>query len=418
MIALVDCNSFYASCERVFRPDLRGKPVVVLSNNDGCAIARSQEAKDLGIEMGAPYFKIKKLCKQKNIHIFSTNFALYTNLSDRVMNTLKDLCPEVEVYSVDEAFCDLSGISHLVKHGHLLKDSILKNTDIPVGVGIAPTKVLAKLANRIAKKSKKANGVVVLDSLKLQDVAMKQVLIEDVWGIGRQSAMKLKMLGINTAYEFKEYKNEALIQKILTKVGLQIKHELMGIKCLPFVDEIKKKKQIMCSRTFGTSVLSKEILKESIANYITNASTKMRFQKSICTRVSVFARTSPFNNSAQFKLYDEAILANPTCDTRKLINIAFKLIDRSFKDGYKYQKAGVNLSGFYDSHEFQLNLLEQRDSIEDINLMKTIDFINNQMGQLKIKSAACGFDHEAWRMNRNHKSPRFLTSWNELKQFS
>jgi DNA polymerase V len=418
VIALVDCNSFYASCERVFRPDLKGRPVVVLSNNDGCAIARSQEAKDLGIEMGAPYFKIKKLCKQKNIHIFSTNFALYTNLSDRVMNTLKGLCPEVEVYSVDEAFCDLSGITDLVKHGHLLKNSILTNTDIPVGVGVAPTKVLAKLANRIAKKSIKANGVVVLDSVKLQNIAMKQVQIGDVWGIGKQSAIKLKMLGINTAYEFKEYQNEALIQKILTKVGLQIKHELMGIKCLPFGEEIKKKKQIMCSRTFGRSVFSKEILKESIANYITNASTKMRYQKSICTKVSVFTRTSPFNDSAQFKLYDEAILSNPTCDTRKLISIAFELIDRSFREGYKYQKAGVNLSGFFDSHEFQLNLLERRDTLEDINLMKTIDYINNKMGQLKVKSAACGFDQEAWSMNRTHKSPRFLTSWSELKVFS
>ena len=227
----MDCNSFYASCERVFRPELNTRPVIVLSNNDGCAIARTNEAKALGIKMGAPYFEIKNLCKKHNVAVFSSNFALYTNMSDRVMGVLEKNCPRIQVYSVDEAFLDLTGVPNLTEFGRHLRKIVHEHIGIPTGFGIAPTKVLSKIANHIAKKSNKAGGVVNLMDPKLQDVALKRTKVEDIWGVGRRSAEKLNGMGLYTAYDFKEYANERLIQKIFTKVGLQIKHELMGINC-------------------------------------------------------------------------------------------------------------------------------------------------------------------------------------------
>ncbi len=276
VFALIDCNSFYCSCERVFRPDLNNKPVIVLSNNDGCAIARTSEAKELGIEMGAPYFQIKEFCKENNVAVFSSNFSLYTDLSNRIMRSLANHCPTIEIYSVDEAFVDFTGIRDLTEHGIFLKEMLLKNIGIPTSVGIAPTKVLAKIANHIAKKSTKANGVVNLIDEKLQDIALKRVKVEDIWGVGRANTKKLNMLGIHTAYDYREFKNEQLIQKLFTKTGLQIKHELMGISCFPLNEDAANKKEIMCSRTFGYQVIDKNTLKESVANYVTKAAERAR----------------------------------------------------------------------------------------------------------------------------------------------
>lgn len=416
--ALVDCNSFYCSCERIFRPDLWNKPVIVLSNNDGCTISRTNEAKTLGIKMGDPYFKIKSLCKKNNVEVFSSNFSLYTNISDRVMKTLIKHCPQVEVYSVDEAFCNLTGIKDLAKHGTFLKDEIYQNIGIPVGVGIGPTKVLAKIANRIAKKSLKANGVVCLMEEKFQDIALKMTPVGDIWGIGQANNQKLNQLGIKTAYDFKIYKNERLIQKIFTKVGLQIKHELMGINCFPLSMNIEAKKEIMCSRTFGGTVTDVQTLKESIANYISNASEKMRNQNSLCTEISVFARTNPFNQSEQFYLYEKAKLENPTCDTRKLIKLAFELINKSYRQGYEYKKTGVKLSNFFDSSEYQINFFSPSDSEKDIALMKILDRVNYTEGENTLKFGACGTSETPWSMNRNFKSPRYTTSWSELPIFN
>lgn len=415
--ALVDCNSFYCSCERIFRPDLWNRPVIVLSNNDGCAIARTTEAKALGIKMGDPYFKIKSLCQKNKVAVFSSNFSLYTNISDRVMNTLKKLCPQLDVYSIDEAFCDLTGIKDYTTHGKLLKETIYQNIGIPVGVGIGPTKVLAKIANRIAKNSKKANGVVSLMDEKFQDIALKMTPVSDIWGVGQASAQKLAQLGIKTAYEFKIFDNEKLIQKIFTKIGLQIKHELMGINCFPLSMEIEKKKEIMCSRTFGATVNDLENLKQSVANYICNAAEKMRRQNSVCTELSVFANTNLFNHSEQFYLYEKIKLQNPTCDSRKLIKSAFDLLDKNFQAGYEYKKAGITLSNFFDSNQFQIDFFSPSDSVRDLRLMQVIDRINYLEGEGTIKIAACGTNDEAWAMNRRFKSPRFTTSWNELPIF-
>lgn len=393
------------------------RPVIVLSNNDGCAVARSQEAKDLGIEMGAPFFKIKDLCHKHNVAVFSSNFALYTDISNRVMGTLAQMAPAIEVYSVDEAFIDLSGVPNLLEHGQEMRRRVLEHIGIPTGVGIAPTKVLAKIANHIAKKSLKANGVVSLVEPKWQDIALQRVKVEDIWGIGRASAEKLNQLGLKTAYDFKYYSNEALIQKLLTKVGLQIKHELMGINCFELGAEVEPKKEIMCSRTFGACIYDKENLGKVLSGYIENAAMKMRKQGSRCLEVSVFARTNPFKSIEQYYMYERKKLVNPTADTRKLIQVALELLDQGYREGYEYRKAGIKLSHFLDSLEYQIDFFYPADSDEDTRLMEVIDYINSREGEGTIRFAASGTDNQAWRMNRKYKSPRYTTSWSELPWF-
>lgn len=416
--ALIDCNSFYCSCERVFRPELNNKPVIVLSNNDGCAIARTKEAKALGIKMGEPYYKIKPLCEKYGVRVFSCNFALYTNISNRVMQTLIQNCPDVEVYSVDEAFADLTGIEDILSHGRMLREKLLTNIGVPTGVGIAPTKVLSKIANHIAKKSDKAGGVVYLDSERLQNIALKRTPVGDIWGVGRANSKKMNDIGIHSAYDLKVYRNEKLIQKIFTKVGLQIQHELQGINCFNLSQDIEAKKEIMCSRTFGDYVLDKSILKEAISNYIESAATKMRRQGSLCNQISVFARTNPFKESSeQYYMYERSNLPNPTCDTRKLLREAFVLLDRGYRDGYEYRKAGIKLSNFNESTSFQMNFLYESDTERDLKLMSSIDFINRVEGEGVLKFASSGTSDAAFRMNRNFKSPRYTTSWNELPYF-
>lgn len=418
MIALVDCNSFYCSCERLFRPDLSHTPIVVLSNNDGCAVSRTDEAKALGVKMGQPFFEFKNLCNSKGLVVFSSNFALYTNLSDRVMGTLKDIAPAVEVYSVDEAFLDLSGIeiNQLDAFGRMVSQTIMQNVGIPVGVGIGKTKVLAKVANRLAKKIKaRTGGVVALIDEKTTNWALKECPIEDVWGIGRANTHKMKMLGIHTAYDLANYPNDKLILKNFTKVGLMIKHELQGIVCHSFGIPAEKKKEIMCSRTFSGVMYDINGLKEAIASYVSLAAEKMRQQGSYCSRLDIFFYTNPHNDSPRDNVFDYYKLTIPTLDTLYLIEIALKLVDRNFKNGFGYKKAGVKLSNFSDESSVQLGLFESNDSREDRHqLMRTIDKINFREGDGAIKSLACGVDNKAWDMNRNHKSGRYLTSWNGL----
>ncbi len=417
-IALVDCNSFFCSCEKIFRPDLNGKPVIVLSNNDGCAVARTPEAKALGIKMGAPYFKIKDICKRNNVAVFSTNFVLYNNISDRVMGILERESPEIEVYSVDEAFLDLTGIEDLSVFGQRVRSRILKDVGIPTCVGIAPTKVLAKVANNIAKKSSKSDGVVNLMERRLQDIALGRTAIEDLWGVGAKSAIKMRGVGIKTALDFRDYKNEKLIRKVFSIVGLRLQYELQGLSCLNFNEPVTAKKEIMCSRTFGKTIIDKKSLKEAVSNYISNAAAKMRAQGSVCHHVMVFFRTNPYQDSKQSYVYADTKLMNPTCSTLKLIRIAEKLIDENFKPGYQYKKAGAKLSGFQSHGEFQIDLFGDSDTGCDIELMKCIDLINHREGEHTIKSMSCGISNKAWKMNRNYKSKRYTTSWRELFVFN
>lgn len=415
IFGLIDCNSFYASCERVFRPDLKRKPVIVLSNNDGCVISRSDEAKSLGIAMGVPFFKIKELCRQKKVSVFSSNFGLYTNFSMRVMDHLKFLCPKIEVYSVDEAFLDLTGIKDPLAFGHHLRSEILRVQKIPTAVGIAPTKVMAKLADGLAKKSPKAKGVVCLLDKRLQDMALARTPIEEVWGIGRRSAEKMKGLGIDTALKLRDYERDDLIQKYFTKVGLAIKNELRGISCYDLVSEDFRRKEIMCSRSFGRAVTSLAELKEAVATYTANAAVKLRSQGSVCKGIVIFASTGKYQNEQDY-LRGTRTFANPTCDSLKLIKYALELLEEVFKEGVRYKKAGVRLFDISQEDELQMDFLSPMDTEKDLLRMKLMDFINSKEGAALLKSAACG-THAPWGGLKEYKSPNYTSNFKEVMTF-
>ena len=412
--ALVDCNSFYASCERLFRPDLKGRPIVVLSNNDGCIVALSKEAKKVGIQMGVPYYQAKDQILLHEVEVFSSNYALYQNISNRVMMTLHSFTNFIEVYSIDEAFLDLSNYLSefdLMKYGHEIKTKIETNVGVPVCVGIARTKVLAKLANRVAKKSDKARGVVWLKDEALEDIALKRTVIEDVWGVGRALSMKLSTIGIKTAYDLKVHKNKSQIQILGTKKLRQIQDELNGISCLDLV-EAEKKKNIGSSRSFGKSVQTKEELKEAVANYVSRASEKMRKQKSRAPIISAYIRTNPFSDTPQYSSSSFVRFQTPTLDTRKLIKASFQIIDEIYKRGYEYKKAGIDLLNLSNEGETQLALLSE-ESTDDEGLMLVIDKINEKFGQNSIKFLACGLNN-LWKMNSALKSKSYTTVLKEV----
>lgn len=418
IFALVDCNSFYCSCERLFRPDLRNRPVGVLSNNDGCFVSRTNELKKLGVEMGAPYFKVKNICDQNKVAVFSANFSLYTNISDRVMNTLFDFTPNLEVYSVDEAFLDLTGFDkkNIDDYCRHIKETVERHTGIPVGIGIGRTKVLAKLANRIAKKDASTNGVYSVLSKKNLEYALGRVDIGDVWGIGRQSTIKMKILGIHKAIDLRNYRNEPLIQKQFTKIGRMIQDEMREISCFPLNNETPKKKEIVCSRTFGTPVYDLASLRESVACYASLACEKLRKQKSVCQEVEIFIRTNPFKEVAQYVRVAGGLLDSPSCDTRKIIRFAWALLDQIFINGYEYKKAMVKLSRIQDDNEHQVALFGETDTPLDLELMKVMDRVNAREGHDTLKIAACGVNKEAWYMKQVMKSQRFVSGWSELKK--
>lgn len=417
IFALVDCNSFYCSCERLFRPDLRNRPVGVLSNNDGCFVSRTSELKALGVKMGEPYFKVKNICDKNKVAVFSANFSLYTNLSERVMATLFEFSPALEVYSVDEAFLDLTGFDEKTIEDYCrhIKETVERNTGIPVGIGIARTKVLAKLANRIAKVDPATRGVYsVLPPLNLNH-ALLSVDIGDVWGIGRQSTIKMKILGIKKAKHLSDYKNDKLIQQEFTKVGRMIQDELRGISCFPLNEETPKKKEIMSSRSFGKPVYELALLRESIACYASLACEKLRKQQSVCQEVEIYIRTNPFKELLpQYAKAHSIKLDSATCDTRKVIQATWKLLDEIFVNGYEYKKASVKLSRIQDANEHQISLFGGHDTVHDLAIMQTMDKINSRDGHETVKIAACGTNKEAWTMNQVMKSPRYLTGWNEL----
>jgi DNA polymerase V len=417
IFALVDCNSFYCSCERLFRPDLKTRPVGVLSNNDGCFVSRTNELKALGVKMGAPYFQVKNICDKNKVAVFSANFSLYTNMSDRVMSTLFDFTPSIEVYSVDEAFLDLTGLDEKTIEDYCrhIKQTVERNTGIPVGIGIGRTKVMAKLANRIAKKDESSCGVYSTLASANREYALSRIDIEDVWGIGRQNTIKMKELGIQKAKHLRDYKNDKLIQQIFTKIGRMIQDELREISCFPLNEEVPKKKEIISSRTFGRPVYELSLLRESIACYASLACEKLRKQQSVCQEVEIFIRTNPFKESvAQYVRVNSVKLESATCDTRKVIKIAWKLLDEIFINGYEYKKASIKLSKIQDASEHQISLFGGHDSSEDLIIMKTMDLINMRDGHETLKLAACGTNKDAWYMNQIFKSPRYLTGWNEL----
>ena len=366
--------------------------------------------------MGEPYFKVKNICEFNKVAVFSANFSLYTNLSSRVMATLAQFTPELDIYSVDEAFLSLDGfaVAELADYGHKVKRIVERNVGIPVSVGIAPTKTLAKIANRMAKKNPELNGVLSLMDERQQSMVLEKTDVEDIWGVGRKNSLKLRMLGIKNAKQFRDYKNETLIQKIFTKIGRMTQDELRGIPCFALNLEQKKKNEIISSRTFGSSVYELKELREAVANYTTLASEKLRSQKSHCSCIEVYIRTNPFKESLQYNAADVHRLTTPTRDTRKLIASAWQVLDKLYRQGYEYKKALIKISRITDDDVTQLSLLDPDDDEQSKKLMDVIDRINNKEGHQAVKFAACGVDNKAWTMKQTLKSPRFVTGYSEL----
>ncbi|UZH55577.1 Y-family DNA polymerase [Salinimicrobium tongyeongense] len=422
MIAMVDCNSFYASCEQVFRPDLWGKPVVVLSNNDGCVIAANKEAKSLAhIPMFEPVFKIKDILVKNNVTFFSSNYTLYGEMSQRVMNILKTFSPMVEVYSIDEAFVELTGLNNinLSEYGQTIKEQIFKYTGLPVGVGIAPTKVLAKLANRIAKKEEIHQHVYVIDSEEKKRVALKKVKINDVWGIGRQHAQRLQERRVFTAFDFAYNVPLAWVRKEMTVVGERLWRELRGESCIEFTTIPKSKKGIGTAKSFGKRLEDLDMIEEVCAYYISEVSEVMRAQGSCASYVQVFIHTN--YHSKIDKRYSESCtvtLPIPTNNTFVLISEARKALHKIYKPGFRYKKVGVNLSGIIPQEYVQANLFEQPSKISNPVLMKVLDGINNKYGKATVASAITGTRKHEWELIKKHRSPYYTTQWQELLKIS
>lgn len=413
MFALIDCNNFYASCERVFRPNLRNEPIVVLSNNDGCVIARSNEAKALGVPMGAPAFKYKPLFKDKKIHVFSSNYALYGDMSNRVMNVLATFSPNIEFYSIDEAFLQLDGFEffNLEKYGHQINHKVTKWTGISISVGIAPTKSLTKVAGKVAKKfPEKTKGVYVIDSEEKRIKALKWMKVQDVWGIGGKHAKRLIDKGVHTAYDFTQLPDD-WIRKNMAVVGLRLKRDLEGIPTLG-LNEVKRKKAIATRRTFERNHSDLFNIQERVATFAVTCAEKLRKQKSCCNAILVFVQTN--GHRKDLAQYGRSIVVKtdyPTSSSIDIVKYATKGLKLIYKKGFQYKKAGVIVMSITPENEKQLNMFTTENP-KHKNLMKTIDRMNNTIGQKKIKIARQDLGR-TWKMNQEQLSPRYSTKLNE-----
>ena len=417
MFALVDVNSFYASCETIFRPDLQGWPVVVLSNNDGCIIARSAEAKRLGIKMGDPYFKCKDYFRQQGVVCFSSNYELYADMSNRVMTTLEEMCPRVEIYSIDEAFCDLTGVRNcrvLEEFGRELKDTVYRNTRLPVGVGIAQTKTLAKLANHAAKTWKATGGVVDLSNVERQRKLMALLPVDEVWGVGRRISKKLEAMGIKTVLQLADT-DIRFIRKHFNVVLERTVRELRGEPCLGLEEFAPVKKEIVCSRSFGQRISTYEEMRQAICLYASRAAEKLRGEHQYCRFISAFVKTSPFAlNEPYYGNSTSVKLLTPTHDSRDIITAATKCLDAIWRDGYRYQKAGVMLGDFYSQGVAQLNLFDDNAPRKNSEkLMEVLDHLNAKDGRGTLYFAGQGIQ-SAWQMKREMLSPRYTTRFSDL----
>ena len=400
-IALVDCNSFYVSCERLFKPKIISKPVVVLSNNDGCVISRSNEAKALGIKMGEPYFKVKELIKKNRVYIFSSNYSLYGDLSRRVMRILKTFSPNVEIYSIDEAFIDLSFLKEkeIEDYGKKIRERVLKWTGIPTSVGISSTKTLSKVANHIAKKEKA--GVIYLN--KNVDEKLKKFPICDVWGVGKQLSKFYMKNGIDNAYKLKIASN-TWVKKGTNVLGSRTAMELRGISCIDLELHEEKRKNCCVSRSFGKKVTDLQKLEEAVTTYCLNAAEKIRGDNQVCKRLTVFIRTSPFNKNKKF--YSNAItidLPIATSNSIEMVKKARNALKKIYKPGFFYQKAGIILSNLKDSETSEFNLFSPAIEKNSKKLMKAIDYTNMKYGRHAISIANAGIS-KGWKMRREHSS--------------
>ena len=410
-IALVDCNSFYVSCERLFNPKIQKKAVVVLSNNDGCVISRSKEAKNLGIKMGEPYFKVKDLVKRNKVAVYSSNYALYGDISRRVMKVLKTFSPKVEIYSIDEAFIDLSFIDEkgAEDYGREIRSRVLKWTGIPTSVGIASTKTLSKVANHIAKKEKA--GVIYLNTNT--DEKLKKFPIEDVWGVGKQLSKFYHKNNISNAYDLKNVSN-TWVKKGTNVLGAKTAMELRGIPCIDLQIDQEKRKNCCVSRSFGRKVKDLNELEESVITHCLNAAEKIRADDQIAKTITVFIRTSPFDKNRRYYSNSKTIdLAIPTSNSIELIKNAVKALTDIYKYGYAYQKAGIILSGLKDANQNDQNLLTPLLENKSKKLMKAIDYTNTKYGRYAISIAQAGLS-KGWKMRREHSSKIDTASFDSL----
>ncbi len=413
MYALVDCNNFYASCERVFNPKLIGKPIVVLSNNDGCVIARSNEAKPF-VPMGAAAFKYQEIFAKNNIAVFSSNYALYADMSNRVMRILQQFTPEMEIYSIDEAFLKFSGFSSLDLEEYSIQ--IIKKvnqwTKIPVSIGIAPTKALTKIANKIAKKfPERTKNSYIINTEEKRIKALKWTKIEDVWGIGRQFSKKLQNLHVKTAYDFTQL-SDSFVKKEFSIVGLRLKHELQG-KSVLALDHQKKKKNIATTRSFKNDITNYQQLKERITTFACSCAEKLRKQNSYCNSLTVFIHTNNFKkNKKQYYKSVKIQLPFATNSNITLTKYAVKGLQTIYKQGYTFKKAGVIVHNIHQKPYKQLNLFENENPKHE-KLMQVIDKINHRLGEHKLKLASQNIQ-KTWLMKQEKLSNKYTTSWNEL----
>lgn len=413
MVALVDCNNFYASCERLFQPRLLYKPIVVLSNNDGCVVARSDEAKSLGIKMGIPAFQIKDLIDRGRVISFSSNYTLYGDISNRVMQTLSNFSPEVEIYSIDEAFLNFSGIQNVEEYAKSIKTTVKQWVGVPVCVGVAETKTLAKIANRYAKKNFKNIGVWVIDSEQRRVEALRNTDIEDVWGIGNKYSKMLRSYNINTAYDFSQA-SENWVKSKMSVVGQRTLLELNGVSCLTLELISEPKKNICNSRSFGQSIISFSPLSEAISNHAAACAFKLRKQKSVASFVQVFIMTNRFSREdGQYINSTTISLPVGSNDSKTLIKYALTALRKIYKDGFKYKKAGVQVFGIVPENHIQLGLFDNPSDAKSKKVMKLIDNINHSNGKNTIKLAAQGFDR-SWRMKNEKLSPCYTTRFKDL----
>lgn len=418
MYALVDCNNFYASCERVFQPEFNGKPVAILSNNDGCVISRSEEAKAIGIPMGAPAFKIKELVKEKNVKLFSSNYPLYGDLSNRVMAILGQFTPNLEIYSIDEAFMNFHGMAIADYHdyGLQMKNRIQKWVGIPVCIGFAPTKALSKVANKIAKKfQNRTSGIYIIDTEEKRIKALKWTKIEDVWGIGYRTTKKAKLRNINTALDFIAPHNEAWIKKEMGIIGLRLKYELEGKSVLDLEPIANQKKSIATTRSFPKQIADFDLLRERVSTFATVCAEKLRKQNSCCHTIIVMLVIDKHTVQTSKYYFNSAVtLPFATNSSLTISNTAIGMLKKLYQgnEHLKFKKAGVIVTEFIPENKKQFQLFEEENP-KHLALMKAMDRLNTKIGEKKVKLGSQNLSL-TWNMNQNHLSPKYTTNFKEI----
>jgi len=414
MYALVDCNNFYVSCERLFRPDLKNRPVLVLSNNDGCVISRSDEVKALDIHVGVPVYQVEKIIAAHNIHVFSSNYPLYGDMSSRVMGMLAEWSPEIEIYSIDEAFLRFPEFrfDDLQKYAEAMRSKVSKGTGIPISVGFAPTKALAKVADIIAKKFPEKTGYVyVIDTEEKRLKALKWMAIERVWGIGHRHARRLKLMNVNTAYDFTQLPDD-WVKKNLSVVGLRLKHDLEGKPTLD-LEKAKPRKNIAVTRSFERDYFEFEELKERVATFAVTCAEKLRKQNSHCAALYVFVYTNKHRDEEpQYKPHVVVKLPFPTNSGIELAKFAIEGLGRIYREGYRYKKAGVVVMNITPEDKRQITLFENSDPRHH-ELMKAVDYLNKYIGDHKVKLATQDLNR-TWKMKQNNLSPRYTTRISDI----